>query len=62
MTHADPWDEIARLEQQMDSELAGQREGRSPDLVKRPRSRGLSPGGRAAFTSLIPRDTDVERK
>ncbi|MDH3207139.1 MAG: hypothetical protein OEO79_11035 [Gemmatimonadota bacterium] len=62
MTHADPWDENARLEKQMHLELLGQVEDPLPDVLTRRPSRSRSFGGRAAFISLRPRDADVERQ
>jgi hypothetical protein len=62
MTHADPWDEIARLEKQMQSELLGQLEVPRPGVLTRPQLQSPSSRGRvAAFTSLRPRDANVDR-
>jgi hypothetical protein len=44
MTHADPWDEIARLERQMDAELLRQLEDPLPDVLTRSPSQGPSSG------------------
>lgn len=62
MTHADPWDEMARLERQLDSELLGQLEDPLADVVTRPRLQSLSFGDRTARTSLRSRDADVEHQ
>jgi hypothetical protein len=35
MNHADPWDEVARLQKQMDVELLRQLRGKQPDGAKR---------------------------
>lgn len=59
MTHADPWDEIARLEKRMDLELLGQLEDPLPDALTGPQLKSSSSGGHTAFPSLRPRDTDA---
>ena len=59
MTHADPWDENARLEKQMHSELLGHPEDPPPDVLARPQSQSRSSMGRTAFTSLLAFDVGV---
>lgn len=62
MNHADPWDEIARLEKQMQSELLDQLEVPRPNVWTRPQLQSLTSRARTAFASLRPRDADVERQ
>jgi hypothetical protein len=43
MNHADPWDEVARLQKQMDVELLRELRGKQSDHSKRPETNERAP-------------------